>query len=59
MRPEAGRALCRQAILRYLPEDAPEAYEARLAPLRERVRLEVARLLAEGRLRSWTERPSP
>jgi hypothetical protein len=49
VRPEAGRELCRQAIMRYLPEDATEPYEASLAPLREEVRLEVVRLLAEGR----------
>jgi hypothetical protein len=49
VRPAAGRELCRQAILRYVAEDAPEAYEARLGPLREQVRLEVVRLLAEGR----------
>jgi hypothetical protein len=48
-RPKAGRELCRQAILRYLPENAPEAYEARLAPEREKVRRAVIRLLAEGR----------
>jgi hypothetical protein len=49
VRPEAGRELCRQAILRYLPEDAPAQYQATLEPERERVRLEVIRLLAEGR----------
>ena len=48
VRPEAGRELCRQAIFRYLPEDADAAYRARLGPLREQVRLEVARLLARS-----------
>jgi len=48
-RPEAGRELCRQAITRYLPDDAPERYEAALEPLREQVRLEVARLMTEAR----------
>jgi hypothetical protein len=36
--PEIGRQLCRDAILEYLPEDAPEDYEERLAPLREELR---------------------
>jgi hypothetical protein len=50
MRPAAGRQLCREAILRYLPEGAPAAYRAALAEQREAVRLEVRRLLAEGAL---------
>jgi hypothetical protein len=37
-RPEIGRQLCRDAILEYLPESAPDDYEARLAPLREELR---------------------
>jgi hypothetical protein len=36
--PELGRKLCRDAILEYLPEDAPDDYEASLAPLREELR---------------------
>lgn len=48
VRREAGWDLCGEAILRYLPEDAPAAYEARLAPEREKVRREVVRLIAEG-----------
>jgi hypothetical protein len=47
VRPEAGRALCRQAILRYVREDAPEAYEERLAPLREQVRSLVLERLTD------------
>jgi len=37
-RPEAGRELCRQAILRYVPGNAIAKYEARLAALREELR---------------------
>ena len=46
-RPEAGRDLCLQAILRYLPEEAPDLYEARLQEPREQVRAAVARIVAE------------
>ena len=35
VRPEAGRNLCRQAIERYLPEEALEHYESRLAVVRD------------------------
>jgi hypothetical protein len=45
VRPEAGRELCRQAILRYLPEDAPERYGKALERPREAVRRMVIRLL--------------
>ena len=45
VRPDAGRQLCRDAILRYLPEDAPARYRAALAPHREQVREEVVRQL--------------
>jgi hypothetical protein len=38
VRPAEGRELCRQAILKYLPEDAPQRYEERLAPHRERLK---------------------
>jgi hypothetical protein len=48
VRPDAGRELCRQAILKYLPEDAPDQYLAALKPHREQVRLEVIRQL-QGR----------
>jgi hypothetical protein len=47
VRPEPSRALLRQTILKYLPEDAPARYHAALAPLREQVRVEVLRLLEE------------
>ena len=49
VRPEAGRELCRQAILKFVDEDAPTLYREKLAPLREQVRKEVARLLEEAR----------
>jgi hypothetical protein len=42
-----GKELCRQAILKYVPEDAPSEYLERLEPLRDQVRAEVLRLLAE------------
>jgi hypothetical protein len=47
VRPEPSRALLRQTILRYLPEDASTRYQAALAPRREDVRVEVLRLLQE------------
>jgi hypothetical protein len=42
VRPEAGRELCRQAILRYVPEDAPSRYAARLESEQSKVRRLVA-----------------
>ena len=47
VQPEAGRELCRRAILKYLPEDAPEQYEASLAPHREQARQEILQQLRE------------
>jgi hypothetical protein len=47
VRPDAGRELYRQAILRYLPEDAPAKYRERLEPFRDEVRDEVLRQLRE------------
>jgi hypothetical protein len=47
VRPEAGRQLCLDAVLRYLPEDAPEKYQEDLAPHREQVREEILRRLRE------------
>ena len=44
-RPAAGRALCRSAILKYVPADAPEKYEEQLRTEREAVRREIARLM--------------
>jgi hypothetical protein len=47
-RPEAGRELCRQAILRYVPETAISDYRQRLAVEREKLRQAiVARMAAE------------
>ena len=45
VRPEAGRELCRQAILRYLDEDAPERYQASLKPRRAQLQEALRRLL--------------
>jgi hypothetical protein len=45
VRPDEGRQLCRATILRYVHEDASEAYLRRLEPLRAQVRREVARLM--------------
>ena len=44
-RPAAGRALCRAAILEYVPADAPDRYEEQLRTEREAVRREIARLM--------------
>ncbi len=41
VRSEAGRELCRQAILKYIDDDAPGVYEAKLAPRRDEVRRRV------------------
>ena len=46
--PEAARALCRRAILRYLPDDAPEQYKADLEPHRAQVQTAVIDLLEEN-----------
>jgi hypothetical protein len=46
--PEAGRSLCREAILKYVSEDAPTAYEAKLYSIREEVRSEVMHLIMRG-----------
>lgn len=47
--PIAGRELCRQAILRHLPEDAPAQYRAALAGPREELRQAIAAQLRELR----------
>ena len=47
-RVDAGRELCRSTILKYVDDDAPRLYRAKLEPLREEVREEVLRLLQEG-----------
>lgn len=48
VRPEEGRGLCRQAILKYLPETAPHDYEQRLQPHRDALKKALAKRLAEG-----------
>jgi hypothetical protein len=48
VRPEAGRQLCRQAILRYVPANAVRQYEERLRPARIALRDEIVRRLAEA-----------
>jgi hypothetical protein len=48
-RPESGRELCRQAILRYVPGDALRNYNAHLAAARRELREAVARRLNGGR----------
>jgi hypothetical protein len=45
IRPAAGRALCRQAIKRYLPPDAERRYQGRLALARAALRVAVTRML--------------
>ena len=45
--PEAGRDLCRQAILQYVDEDAIDIYENGLTSARDQLRDEIVRLLAE------------
>jgi hypothetical protein len=44
--PAAGRDLCRQAILRYVPETAIAEYERRLEPWREELRREILSRMA-------------
>jgi hypothetical protein len=47
-RPEAGRELCRQAILRYVPETAISDYRQRLAAVRQKLQHAIiARMAAE------------
>ena len=43
-RPEAGRQLCFDAITKYVPADAPEAYQERIDEDQESVRDELTRL---------------
>jgi len=52
IRPAAGRALCRSAILKYVPANAPKIYEVRLRSEREIVRRHIERLM-----RNWARRP--
>jgi hypothetical protein len=47
-RPEAGRELCRQAILKYVPASAPRRYQKKLMPMRAELRRELDHLLMRG-----------
>ncbi len=47
-KPEAGRALCRAAIEKYLSKDRIKKYRADLQSARAEVREEIRRLIAEG-----------
>ena len=47
-RPEEGRQLCRDTILEYLPETAPEDYEKAIAPKRAELRDIINRILRDG-----------
>jgi hypothetical protein len=47
VRPDAGRELCRQAILKYLAAGAPDKYGAALKPHRAQVRAELIRLMQD------------
>ena len=44
---EAGRELCLDAICKYVPENAPKEYVAKLLPYRAQVREAVEEMLAE------------
>jgi hypothetical protein len=48
VRPEAGRKLCRDAILRHVPRTAIVRFERQLNARQELARGEIARLMAEG-----------
>ena len=48
VRPDAGRELCHQAILKYLDAEDPRRYVAKLKPYRAQVQEAVVRLLKEG-----------
>jgi hypothetical protein len=47
-KPTAARELCEDAILRYLPADAVDAFEADLADVREELRQEIANRINGG-----------
>jgi hypothetical protein len=49
VRPEAGRNLCRDAILRHVPAEAVERYERRLAAEQRKAQRAIRRLLNGGR----------
>ena len=48
-RPDEGRDLCRQAILKYVPTDALDDYEINLGARREELRQAIARRLGSAR----------
>lgn len=48
VRPEAGRRLCRQAILRYVPAVAVANFQARLERVQAEAHEEILRLLQEA-----------
>jgi hypothetical protein len=48
VRPEEGRELCRQAILRYLPDAAVENYDERLRDAREELKDAIAQRMARS-----------
>jgi hypothetical protein len=45
VRPKAGRALCRRAILKYIDLDAAEEYQRRLEDMRGEVRIILTRIM--------------
>jgi hypothetical protein len=47
VRPEAGRRLCRDAILKYLKATAPQVYQRKLKTLRAAARAAIARRIVE------------
>ena len=47
VRPAAGRALCRSAILKHVPENAAKTYRRRLTVKRELVRGHITQLMSE------------
>jgi hypothetical protein len=47
VRPEAGRQLCRDAILKYVPATAPQTYQRKLRKPREAARVAIARRILE------------
>lgn len=55
---EAGRQLLRETIAKYLPPDAPEAYERSLEDAREELRLAVVKRLRELADEAWDDEPS-
>ena len=47
VRPEAGRELCRQTILKYISANAPVEFAEKLKPHQDSVEREIKRLLRE------------